>query len=180
MIEENKHKLAQETDKLNKVCSASNLEGRLAFLKTRINDLLHINKINKQALVHLPQIVCIIDDFNELMPTKDTSMYQALTYILKQGPDVGISVILAAQTGNFTKAYPDLLANVKHRAVFFSSKEAESKRILDVQGVSELPACGICLYQAASEDVQEIQTCNVTHSDCVTMATHWARYSNSR
>lgn len=180
LLAENKHKLAQKTDKLNPVCSASNLEDRLAFLKTRIKDLLYINKINKTGLALLPKIVCIIDDVNELMPIKDTRMYQLLTYILRQGPEVGISVIMATQTSNFTKAYPDLLSNVNHRAVFFSPTEADSKRILDVQGASELPSCGVCLYQAADEAVQEIQTCNVTHSDCVTIASHWARYSNSR
>ena len=176
LIAENKHIQEQVTNTLKIDCSATTLEARLDLLKKQIKDLLHLNKTSKTEPVLLPKIVCIIDDLNYLMPIEEASIYQLLTHILSQGPAVGISVILAAQTSIFTRAFPDLLNHVKHRAVFFSTKEAECKKILDIQGASALPVCGVCLYQANGKNVQEIQTCNVTHEDCVTMASHWDRY----
>ena len=176
LIAEHKHMLSQVSDKLQEVCSSTNLEDRLDFLKTRIQDLLLLNKINKTEVVPLPRIVCFIDDVNYLMPVAESRMYEFLTYILRHGPTVGINVIMAAQKSIFTRNYPDLLVYIKNRAVFFATKDAECSRILGVPGVSALPACGVCLYQAKGKDVQEVQTCNVTHLDCVTMASHWGRY----
>lgn len=110
----------------------------------------NIKEYNEDHGEKMPYIVCVIDEFAELMLTKtkgETSFAEvAIVRLSQKARAVGIHLILATQRPSVDVVTGLIKANLPTRVAFMTSSRTDSQVILDQVGAEELNGRGDMLF----------------------------------
>lgn len=110
----------------------------------------NIKEYNEDHVEKMKYIVCVIDEFAELMLTKtkgETSFAElAIVRLSQKARAVGIHLILATQRPSVDVVTGLIKANLPTRVAFMTTSRTDSQVILDQNGAEELTGRGDMLF----------------------------------
>lgn len=115
--------------------------------------------------VKLPYIVCVIDEFADLMLTAGKRVEPLLQSLAQKARACGIHLILATQRPSVDVITGVLKANFPTRLSYRVATGFDSKTILDETGAESLLGRGDSLFLAAGKTVQRIHCCFISDSE---------------
>ena len=120
------------------------------FREKGVRNLSGYNAALKQGEAMLPRIVCIVDNFSDLMMPFRTEAEETLCALAVLGRGAGIHVVLSC-----LRAVPELItgslkAHFSSRIAFMCTVAGDSRVILDRTGAERLAFQGDMLYMPAS------------------------------
>lgn len=114
----------------------------------------NINEYNENS-GHLPYIVCVIDEFADLM-ADDKKIAAAVQRLAQKARAAGIHLILATQRPSVDVVTGVLKANFPTRLSYKTASGADSRTILDTSGAEKLLGRGDALFLASDGDLKRI------------------------
>ena len=115
--------------------------------------------------VKLPYIVCVIDEFADLMLTAGKRIEPLLQSLAQKARACGIHLILATQRPSVDVITGVLKANFPTRLSYRVATGFDSKTILDESGAESLLGRGDSLFSAAGKAPQRIHCCFIPDSE---------------
>lgn len=112
----------------------------------------NIADYNQKGEGHLPYIVCVIDEFADLIAT-DKNVEKDVIRLAQKARASGIHLILATQRPSVDVVTGVLKANFPTRIAFKVASSADSRTILDTQGAENLIGRGDALYLASNGEL---------------------------
>lgn len=127
----------------------------------------NIQEYNEKA-GHLPYIVCVIDEFSDLVTTnKDVDKYIQL--LAQKARACGIHIILATQRPSVDVVTGVLKANFPTRLSYKVASVADSRTILDTSGAEDLIGRGDALFLSSTGDLKRIHGAYMPDEDISNM-----------
>ena len=133
--------LAQEMDKRYDIF-AENMSKNLA-------------EYNEKGDGHLPYIVCVIDEFADLMAV-DKSVEKDVMRLAQKARAAGIHLLLATQRPSVDVVTGVLKANFPTRLAYKMASRIDSQTILDMPGAEMLIGRGDCLFLASDGNLRRL------------------------
>ncbi|MBR2273968.1 MAG: DUF87 domain-containing protein [Alphaproteobacteria bacterium] len=133
--------LAQEMDKRYDIFS-ENMSKNLA-------------EYNEKGDGHLPYIVCVIDEFADLMAV-DKSVEKDVMRLAQKARAAGIHLLLATQRPSVDVVTGVLKANFPTRLAYKMASRIDSQTILDMPGAEILIGRGDCLFLASDGNLKRL------------------------
>ncbi len=124
----------------------------------------NITDYNLKGEGHLPYIVCVIDEFADLIAT-DKNVEKDVIRLAQKARASGIHLILATQRPSVDVVTGVLKANFPTRISFKVASSADSRTILDSQGAEDLIGRGDALYLASNGELKRIHGAYMTDND---------------
>lgn len=118
------------------------------------NMVRNISEYNESA-GHLPYIVCVIDEFAELMAAQKSAA-AAVQRLAQKARAAGIHIILATQRPSVDVVTGVLKANFPTRLAYKVASGADSRTILDAPGAENLIGRGDALFLAADGSLKRV------------------------
>lgn len=146
--------LAQEMDKRYEILAESMCK--------------NIADYNQKGEGHLPYIVCVIDEFADLIAT-DKNVEKDVIRLAQKARASGIHLILATQRPSVDVVTGVLKANFPTRLSFKVASSADSRTILDTQGAEDLIGRGDALYLASNGELKRIHGGYMSDNDIIQM-----------
>jgi len=115
------------------------------FAESRVKNLA---EYNEKGDGHLPYIVCVIDEFSNLMAA-DKAVEKDVKRLAEKARAAGIHLLLATQRPSVDVVTGVLKANFPTRLAYKMASRIDSQTILDTPGAENLIGRGDCLYLAA-------------------------------
>ena len=115
--------------------------------------------------VKLPYIVCVIDEFADLMLTAGKRIESLLQSLAQKARACGIHLILATQRPSVDVITGVLKANFPTRLSYRVATGFDSKTILDEAGAETLLGRGDSLFLAAGKVTQRIHCCFISDTE---------------
>ncbi len=94
----------------------------------------------------MPYIVCVIDEFAELMNVASKEVTSFVQRLAQKARAIGIHVVLATQHPSTDVVLPEIKANFPARIAFQVSSQVNSRVVLDRNGAERLLGKGDMLY----------------------------------
>lgn len=104
---------------------------------------------------HLPYIVCVIDEFADLMAS-DKQAGNHIQRLAQKARAAGIHIILATQRPSVDVVTGVLKANFPTRLAYKTASSADSRTILDTAGAEKLLGRGDALFLASDGNIKRI------------------------
>lgn len=136
------------------------------FREKGVPNLSGYNAALKQGEAMLPRIVCIVDNFSDLMMPFRTEAEETLCVLAVLGRGAGIHVVLSCQ-----RAVPQLItgslkAHFSSRIAFMCTVAGDSRVFLDRTGAESLAFRGDMLYMpSSSHGPIRVQGCYAPQED---------------
>lgn len=146
--------LAKEMDKRYELF-AENMSKNLAEYNTRGDE-------------QLPYIVCVIDEFADLM-AMDKNVEKDVMRLAQKARAAGIHLILATQRPSVDVVTGVIKANFPTRLAYKVASSADSRTILDTTGAEDLIGRGDALFLAADGELTRIHGAYMPDSEITTM-----------
>lgn len=127
----------------------------------------NINEYNSDA-GHLPYIVCVIDEFADLMAANKKTE-AAVQRLAQKARAAGIHIILATQRPSVDVVTGVLKANFPCRLAYKTASAADSRTIIDGSGAEKLLGRGDALYLAADGRLQRVHGAYLPGSEIAAM-----------
>lgn len=117
------------------------------------NDKIATMPLTNTADPKMRYIVCVVDEFADLMMTSGTELTQLVQRLAQKSRAVGIHLVLATQRPSVKVITGDLKANLPYRIAFKVSSAIDSSTILGHGGAERLLGLGDMILSA--NDVEE-------------------------
>ena len=124
----------------------------------------NIADYNERGEGHLPYIVCVIDEFADLIAT-DKNVEKDVIRLAQKARASGIHLILATQRPSVDVVTGVLKANFPTRISFKVASSADSRTILDTQGAEDLIGRGDALYLASNGELTRMHGAFMSDND---------------
>lgn len=131
----------------------------------------NIAEYNEEA-GHLPYIVCVVDEFADLM-AYDKSVDKSIQRLAQKARAAGIHIILATQRPSVDVVTGVLKANFPTRLSYKVASSADSRTILDVSGAEKLLGRGDALFLSATGDLKRVHGAYMPDKEIAEMLEPW-------
>ena len=160
-------------------------QGALAALQWLVNEMdsryriiaaaqaRNIEGYNASAAAPLHRIVCVIDEYADLMASAGKDFESAVQRIAQKARAAGIHLILATQRPSADIVTGVIKANFPARAAMRVPSRHDSRTILDASGAESLLGRGDMLYSGGFMPAR-LHAPFVTESDVDNMVNHWS------
>ncbi len=115
----------------------------------------NLKEYNSTAKNKLPYIVCLIDEFADLMAL-DKDVEQDVMRLAQKARAAGINLILATQRPSVDVVTGVLKANFPTRLAYKVASSADSRTILDAQGAENLIGRGDSYFLASNGELSRV------------------------
>lgn len=123
---------------------------------------------NRTADEELPYIVCVIDEFADLMAT-DKNVEKDVMRLAQKARAAGIHLILATQRPSVDVVTGVLKANFPTRLAYKVASTADSRTVLDAAGAEDLIGRGDSLFMAADGSLMRLHGAYMPDSEIAAM-----------
>lgn len=119
------------------------------------NMVKNLAEYNERGDGHLPYIICVIDEFSDLMAT-DKEVEKDVMRIAQKARAAGIHLLLATQRPSVDVVTGVVKANFPTRLAYKVASRVDSQTILDTPGAENLIGRGDCLFLASDGNLKRL------------------------
>jgi S-DNA-T family DNA segregation ATPase FtsK/SpoIIIE len=145
-----------------------------AFKAGKIEDPPGTDPDGPPVYEHMPYIVVVVDELNDLMMVAARDVEESITRIAQKARAVGIHLIVATQRPSVNVITGVIKANIPARMAFAVSSLTDSRVILDQPGADKLVGKGDMLLLPGNSSVaNRIQGAFITEEEVRDVVAHW-------
>lgn len=145
-----------------------------AFKAGKIEDPPGTDPDGPPVYEHMPYIVVVVDELNDLMMVAARDVEESITRIAQKARAVGIHLIVATQRPSVNVITGVIKANIPARMAFAVSSLTDSRVILDQPGADKLVGKGDMLLLPGNSSVaNRIQGAFITEEEVREVVAHW-------
>jgi len=136
---------------------------------------LKLNEFNNELFKKLPYIVCIMDEYGDLMMTSGKAVEDPICRLAQMARAIGIHLVLATQRPSVKVVTGSIKANFPTRIAFRVISQIDSRTILDGKGAESLLGKGdMLLIPPGDSDLVRIQNALVETKEINRVVSHIA------
>ncbi len=136
---------------------------------------LKLNEFNNEPFKKLPYIVCIMDEYGDLMMTSGKAVEDPICRLAQMARAIGIHLVLATQRPSVKVVTGSIKANFPTRIAFRVISQIDSRTILDGKGAESLLGKGdMLLIPPGDSDLVRIQNALVETKEINKVVSHIA------